>query len=248
MNPKTNQKGFTLIEILVALGIMAIGFLAMSQMQYLSVLQTQRASDGTLATNIIQFAADNDMQNLKRMNLLNSRVYLNAQAQLPFSTTPDYCDGTAPSSCPEAGDLSCQDPCQTCPCDPISELFGVDTTQDDTETSCAVIDNIEEFDLTKLRYEENFDNCVNGIFYLVRNINSDFIQNLNPTIEDELIIDITYGLKTPRQFRTNQLRESFTIKDSVAIQTVRLTGQIATDWDEVIVAPNWARVVVPNIP
>lgn len=248
MKQKTNQKGFTLIEIIVALGIMALGFLAMSQMQYLSVLQTQRASDGTFATNLIQYAVDNDMQNLKKMNQLNSRVYLDAQAQLPFSTNPEYCDGSAPSSCPEAGDLSCIDLCQSCPCDPIDEVFDIDTTIDDTETSCAIIDNIEEFDHTKLRYEENFNNCVNGLFYLVRNINSDFIQNLNPTIDDELAIVITYGLKTPKQFSTNQLRESFTIKDTVALQTVRLTGQIATDWDEVIVSPNWGRVVVPNIP
>lgn len=248
MRSKNTQKGFTLLEILVALGIMTIGFLAMSQMQYLSVLQTQRASDGTLATNIIQYAVDKDLQDLRRTHLLNSKVYIDAQAQRPFSAMPEYCDGTAPSSCPEASDVTCQDPCQSCPCDPVNEIFGVDTTQDDTQTSCAVIDNIEEFDVTKLRYEINFDNCINSDFYLVRSVNSDFTLNPDPTLDDELAVNILYGLKNRRQFSTDALRESFTLKDTIALQSMRITAQIATDWDEVIIDPNWNRIVIPHIP
>lgn len=245
---RKNNRGFTLLEILVALGIMSIGFLAMSQMQYLSVLQTRRASEGTLGTNFIQYAVDKDLQDLRRTHLLNTQVYLDAQADKPFSTNPDYCDGSAPDSCPESGDHTCVDPCQSCPCDPIGEIFTIDTTQDDTQTSCAEIDNINDFDVTGIRYETDFDNCNNSEYYLVRSVNSVITQNPDPTLDDELAIDITYGLKTQRQFSTDERRQSFTLRDTVALQNIRVTAHIATDWDEIINSPDWNRIVVPNIP
>lgn len=248
MNIVKNRSGFTLLEILVALGIMAIGFLAMSQMQYLSILQTRRASEGTLGTNFIQYAVDRDLQDLRRTHLLNSQVYIDAQADKPYSANPDYCDGTAPASCPESGDHSCVDPCQSCPCDPVAELYGIDTTQDDTQTSCAEIDNVNDFDVTGIRYETNFNNCTDSQYYLVRSVNSTLIQNADPTLDDELDIDITYGLKTQRQFSTDELKQSFTIRDTVAIQNVRVTAHIATDWNEVINSADWNRVVIPNVP
>ena len=66
----SNSKGFTLLEILFAVAIMGIGFLAMSQMQYLSLNQKTIAENGTFATNLIQTITDMEMANAKRINLL----------------------------------------------------------------------------------------------------------------------------------------------------------------------------------
>ncbi|MCL4246501.1 MAG: prepilin-type N-terminal cleavage/methylation domain-containing protein, partial [Candidatus Dadabacteria bacterium] len=75
-----NQRGFTFTEIIIAISIMALGFLAMAQMQYLSLRQKQRAEQGTVATNIIQFIADRDIERVKRSHLLNSIAFVEAQA------------------------------------------------------------------------------------------------------------------------------------------------------------------------
>jgi len=60
MKNNISQNGFTLIEILVAVFIMSVGFLALSQMEFLSVRQKQMAEAGSNATNTIQFAGDRD--------------------------------------------------------------------------------------------------------------------------------------------------------------------------------------------
>ncbi|MEZ4547618.1 MAG: prepilin-type N-terminal cleavage/methylation domain-containing protein [Thermodesulfobacteriota bacterium] len=75
-----NERGFTFTEIIIAISIMALGFLAMAQMQYLSLRQKQRAEQGTVATNVIQFIADRDMEEVKRAHLLNSIAFVEAQA------------------------------------------------------------------------------------------------------------------------------------------------------------------------
>ncbi|HSG31802.1 MAG TPA: prepilin-type N-terminal cleavage/methylation domain-containing protein [Thermodesulfobacteriota bacterium] len=62
-----NTSGFTLLEILVAVFIMSVGFLALSQMEFLSVRQKQMAEAGSNATNIIQAAADKDLAEIKRI-------------------------------------------------------------------------------------------------------------------------------------------------------------------------------------
>ena len=38
-----NEKGFTIIELFIALGVMAVGFMAAAEMQYLSLKQKQAA-------------------------------------------------------------------------------------------------------------------------------------------------------------------------------------------------------------
>ncbi len=50
-----NKRGFTLLELLISVGIMSLGFLAIAQMQFLSLRQKQKAEQGTVATNAIQF-------------------------------------------------------------------------------------------------------------------------------------------------------------------------------------------------
>jgi len=87
-----NQKGFTFIEVIIALSIMAIGFLATSQMQFLSLRQKQLAEDGTIATNIIQFIADQDMSTARQIHLLNSIAFIEALAGRlsPLSTSEPH--------------------------------------------------------------------------------------------------------------------------------------------------------------
>jgi len=73
MKNNISQNGFTLIEILVSVFIMSIGFLALSQMEFLSVRQTRLAEQGTMATNIIQFISDRDASEVKKRTLLNNK-------------------------------------------------------------------------------------------------------------------------------------------------------------------------------
>src|SRR5574341_101233 len=103
-----NQEGFTLIELLVATLIMALGFIAFAEMQFLSLLQKQRAELGSTATNAIQFISDRDMAEVKRIYLLNSNARLDAQAGRALDLS--YCDGSANSVC------------GACPCDPLEAL------------------------------------------------------------------------------------------------------------------------------
>src|SRR3989337_3203505 len=91
-----SQEGFTLIELLSATLIMSIGFIAFAEMQFLSLLQKQRAELGSTATNAIQFISDRDIAEVKRIYLLNSNTRMDAQAGRALDLS--YCDGSAPSS------------------------------------------------------------------------------------------------------------------------------------------------------
>ena len=86
----SNNKGFTLIEILVALAITSIGFLAMSQMQYLSLRQTTLAQVGSQSTNLIQSLIDRDTKFARIIHLLNSRVYIDSQSGTTITTKDNY--------------------------------------------------------------------------------------------------------------------------------------------------------------
>src|SRR3972149_10751850 len=90
-----NQEGFTLIELLIATLIMALGFMAFAEMQFLSLLLKQRAELGSTATNAIQFISDRDMAEVKRIYLLNSNTRMDAQAGRGLGLR--YCDGSATS-------------------------------------------------------------------------------------------------------------------------------------------------------
>ncbi len=68
----SSSSGFTLLEILVAVFVMSVGFLALSQMEYLSVRQKQMAEEGSNATSIIEYAGEIDIAELKMV----SNIYL----------------------------------------------------------------------------------------------------------------------------------------------------------------------------
>ncbi|MGH7890669.1 MAG: type IV pilus modification PilV family protein, partial [Thermodesulfobacteriota bacterium] len=110
-----NENGFTFTEILIALSIMTIGFLAMAQMQFLSLRQKQQAEVGTVATNMIQFIADRDMEEVRRTHLLNAIAFVEAQAgrlNLNSDSEPhlQYCNGE-------------KNVCNDCPCDPLAAVI-----------------------------------------------------------------------------------------------------------------------------
>jgi len=58
MSLQSNEKGFTLIELLVALTLMAIGILAVVQMQIVAIKSNSIAQKLTVATNIAQEVMD----------------------------------------------------------------------------------------------------------------------------------------------------------------------------------------------
>ncbi len=127
-----NERGFTFTEIIIAISIMALGFLAMAQMQYLSLRQKQRAEQGTVATNVIQFIADRDMEEVKRAHLLNSIAFVEAQAgrlNAGSSAEPhlQHCMSGNPDRM-----------CDLCPCNPLAEV--TPNPLQDTSTTCAVVD------------------------------------------------------------------------------------------------------------
>jgi len=64
-----NESGFTLIEILVAMMIISVGYLAFSQMGFLSLRLKQMAERGTDATQVIQFITDRDLAQVKRVQI-----------------------------------------------------------------------------------------------------------------------------------------------------------------------------------
>jgi len=58
MSLQSNEKGFTLVELLVALTLMAIGILAVVQMQIVAIKSNSIAQKLTVATNIAQGVMD----------------------------------------------------------------------------------------------------------------------------------------------------------------------------------------------
>lgn len=237
-----NNKGFTFLEILVALSIMAFGFLAMAQMQFLSLRQKQLSEDGTVATNMIQFIADRDMAELKRVHLLNAVAFTEAQA-----------GRLSPGSSSEPHLQHClgeKNMCTTCPCNPL----GVVTIDPDPqfdgagnpipETTCAVI-NLHDFDPNNVEFKKENPGCDAGTqeaFYVVKQVLSEIDNTTNPP---EITLTITYAIKDKVQYGDSDF-ESVITKDTLASQDFVITAH-QEDWSEILGA-GWNQVVVPHIP
>ncbi|MGH7886064.1 MAG: type IV pilus modification PilV family protein [Thermodesulfobacteriota bacterium] len=252
MNLKSDTKGFTLIEILVALGIMALGFLAVSQMQFLSLRQAGLAETGTTATNVIDLAANRDMQEMRRMHLLNSIAYGTAVK----GGIPDlnYCNGSTGAACP------------TCPCNPALEILGINSsglppTQKDVledgipfpnpivATVCSPID-LNNFDPAEIVYSAAIADCQTNEFMLLRAVEGFRVPGDTQSDPDTINYRITYGIKTPREIARDNRQgvNNFNINlgRTAATQTYDLTAHIETDWDRFIAA--WPQVIIPHIP
>lgn len=251
MNIVKNSSGFTLLEILVALGIMAIGFLAMAQMQFLSLRQAGLAEVGTTATNIIDLAANRDLQELRRMHLLNSIAYNDA---VKGNTTDfSYCSGT---------DATCDE----CPCDGPAEVLNIEvgdltTVNNDTladgiaipnpllSTVCSQIE-ITDFDPADIDYSTEINDCTGTEFILFRAVEGFRVNGVTQSDPDNLTYRISYGIKTPREVGRDNRQEvsnfNINIGRTVASQTFTITAHIENDWDRYIAA--WNQVIIPHIP
>ncbi|NIP31754.1 MAG: prepilin-type N-terminal cleavage/methylation domain-containing protein [Candidatus Dadabacteria bacterium] len=236
------EKGFSLLELIIALGIMAVGFLAMAQMQFLSLRQHNVAQSGTLATNIIQFASDNDLVEIKRRFLLNSQNYIKGLKGLTVSSSPDFCDGTPPSNCPNSPD-TCADPCTSCPCNPFTIITSKASLDDDnsTETACAAVKLID-LNSDKLDFKTTASNCTNGEYYIIRQVTTNVIQSTNPVDPDLLQFTITYAVKSPRKF--DETGFNLKTKNVLALQNIEISGHF-DDWSQYV--PTWSNVLVPHI-
>ncbi len=244
-----NDKGFTFTEILIALSIMAIGFLAMAQMQYLSLRQKQQAEVGTVATNMIQFIADRDMGEVRRTHLLNSIAFMEAQAGRLY-TDPDrehlkYCEVE-------------KNVCDECPCDPLaaimpdpSEALGEDDA--DPETSCAVVDP-HDFDPKDLVFSSDDSDCADaseGSLVVVKQVEVETGNDVDGDGNDDQDVplifrmNITYAVKSPGQFEETDF-ESVSVRDTLATQSFVISGH-REDWSEIL-GEGWDEVNVPHIP
>ncbi len=252
-----NQEGFTLAEILIAVAIMALGFLAVAEMQYLSLRQKQKSEFGSIATNMIQFAADKDMEEVRRLHLLNTIAHSSTVA----GRVPDfsYCDGTPPSDCTNP---PCADPCTGCPgqqCDTLRVLSVAQIPNPApapanpfNETSCAPIQT-HDFDPEKLVFDTDVNNCTdpNADMYIVKNVMAS--QQQDPaTLVQIITVTLTYAVKTPGQFAETGLtiidptnNNLPILRNSVATQTHIMSAHI-DDWSQII--PGWTQVRVPHIP
>lgn len=246
-----SENGFTFTEILIALSIMTLGFLAMAQMQFLSLRQKQLAEAGTVATNIIQFIADRDMGEVRRTHLLNSIAFMEAQAgRLNPSSASEphlqYCIGE-------------KNLCDECPCDPLAaitpdpSLVLDDDGGNVPETFCAVI-NPNEFDPSDVEFstdETDCDGVSNGSLVVVKRVAAESDNDVDGDGADDsgvpLIfrLRITYAVKSPRQFDETGF-DSVSTRDTLASQDFIISGH-REDWTEILGA-GWGAVNVPHIP
>lgn len=264
MRITSKQEGFTLAEMLVAVSIMALGFLALAEMQYLSLRQKQKSEFGTIATNIIQFVADRDIEEVKRLHLLNAIAHSSCVA----GRMPDfsYCDGPPPSDC---SNPPCADPCSCSgttdctsggvPCDTMRVLSVAQIPNPApapanpfNESSCAPIQT-DDFDPEKLVFDTDVNNCTdpNADMYIIKNVRAS--QQTDPaTLSQILTVTITYAVKTPGQFADTGLtiidpsnNNEPILRNSIAAQAQTITAHV-DDWSQIIAG--WAQVRVPHVP
>jgi prepilin-type N-terminal cleavage/methylation domain-containing protein len=243
------ESGFTLVEILVAVFIMSIGFLALSQMEFLSVRQKQMAEQGSNATNLLQFAADRDLAELKRVTLLNNQTFITEARGNSADYT--YCDGSSDSSV-----------CSNCPCNPLAsiapDLTTIGTAVSVKDTQCAAID-IDSSDIKSVTYTTDEATCLSnyhslgagglgadGLFVLRRaSVSAEGADAI--TIDSIFTVNLTYTAKSFKQFVDSEF--SLALRDNLAVQGIAITAQTEDYSDTVPVSSgSWGSVVVPYVP
>lgn len=232
-----NQRGFTFTEIIIAISIMALGFLAMAQMQYLSLRQKQRAEQGTVATNIIQFIADRDIERVKRSHLLNSIAFVEAQAgRLNAGSSSEPHLQHCMSGNPERM-------CDLCPCDPLAQV--TPNPAQPSVTSCAVVDP-HSFDPGDVSFSREAPICTAAAdgesLIVVKRVDSVTDNTQQPPITT---LTVTYAVKTKSQFSDTGF-ESVSIKDTLVTQNLVFSAH-REDWSRFL-GGGWNNVNVPHVP
>jgi len=231
----SKQSGFTILEVLIAILIMSTGFIALSQMQFLSILQKQRAEAGTIATNIVQFANDSDLAKAKKMHQLNILVLLDTIAQ----RTPDY------TYCGDSTKFGCTE----CPCDPLTAFTPNPVVGN--EKTCSIID-INDFDPENLIYtnqttcQTTLDSFGTEAMILVKDVDTNSVVVDGITI---LTLSIMYGVKSKEQFRDSGL--SVLLKDTLVAQSFEVTAHLDNYNENGTISSNptgWINVRVPHLP
>ena len=238
-----NQKGFTFTEIMIAVTIMALGFLAMAQMQFLSIRQRQQAEEGTVATNLLEFVADRDMEEVKRAQLLNSIAFMEAQAgRLDPGNASDphlqYCSTS-----------NSKRMCDACPCNPLkavtSDLTNDGVDCDNPETACAVI-NVNNLNPENVDFSTNKADCnssASDSLVIVKRV-CVLIVDDDPNVPKSTTLNVTYGVKTNEQFAETGLN-SLSKRDTLVTQDMVFSAH-KEDWSQFI--PSWTEVSVPHVP
>jgi prepilin-type N-terminal cleavage/methylation domain-containing protein len=234
----SSQKGFTFTEIMIAVTIMALGFLAMAQMQFLSLRQKQLAEQGTAASNVIQFIADRDMEEMKRAHLLNSIAFVEAQAGRldPTSDSEPHLQYCKTSNSDRV--------CDTCPCNPLAEVTP-DPSQA-LQTTCALID-VHDFDPKKVSFKSTVSQCTGGTgdsLIVVKQVTSQTVVPEDPNQPTVTTLNVTYGIKTKNEFSETGFG-SVSKRDTLATQNMVFSAH-EEDWSQFI--PNWTLVMVPHVP
>jgi len=231
----SKQSGFTILEVLIAILIMSTGFIALSQMQFLSILQKQRAEAGTIATNIVQFANDSELAKAKKMHQLNILVLLDTIAQ----RTPDY------TYCGDSTKFGCTE----CPCDPLTAFTPNPVVGN--EKTCSIID-INDFDPENLIYtnqttcQTTLDSFGTEAMILVKDVDTNSVVVDGITI---MTLSIMYGVKSKEQFRDSGL--SVLLKDTLVAQSFEVTAHLDNYNENGTISSNptgWINVRVPHLP
>ncbi|MEE9253222.1 MAG: prepilin-type N-terminal cleavage/methylation domain-containing protein [Thermodesulfobacteriota bacterium] len=243
-----DQKGFTLTEILVATAIMALGFLAAAQMEFMALRQKQLAESGSQGINLIQYISDYDFSELRRLHRLNSLAFLKGQAGNLSSTDFLYCDGTPPSTCP--GDV-CSDPCSGCPaaaCNPF-EVVTTSFVDGGVVTMCSAVD-LNNFDPTMLSFGTDTQCAADAAamlsaggdpVYVVRQATTEMDTTVFPNLVDMTVL---YAVKNRLQFDDTGT-SSLDNRDSMATLSVEMSAHI-DNWSLFI--PGWTQVWIPHVP
>ncbi len=240
LNIKNKESGYTLIEILVAVFIMSTGFLALSQMEFLSLRQKQMAEAGSNATNLVQAAADNDLSELKRVALLNSQTFITEVNGNTADYT--YCDGSTDASV-----------CNNCPCNPLARVATDPTTVGTKATECAAV-GLNSSDVKKITFKSTDTDCINDYknlgtdgLILLRRASVGDADSSSTIITSIYTVNLTYSVKSLEQFVDSDF--SLLLKDNLAVQGIAVTAQTEDYSDTVPVSSGaWGFVVVPYVP
>lgn len=230
------KQGFTLVELLVTVLIMGTGFLALSQMEYLSLNLKQKAEEGTRGSNVLQLVIDSDISDMKKVHMLNVKAYMDGITTRSLDLA--YCSGGTNSYC------------GTCPCDPL-EILTPNPDNGVTETTCSIVD-VENFDPTFLDFVdqstcmsdfETFSNAGNELLIILKQASTTVITTNIPNLVN---VDMTYVSKTPEQFIESGM--NIELRNSIVREAFGVTAHIDNFTDDVPVLSSWTQVRIPHLP